>query len=117
MNYQPGMHMVTWGMTAPGGKMVTLLYGCTDWHNIWYTCGESSGNGYTPNKLPLETQGALGFFWGQPFKSLGKLSNGCTDRHQIWYTSADSCGNGQGLIELRPTIHVQRGIRYSINGN
>ena len=28
-----------------------------DWHQIWYTCADSSGNGYTPNKLPQETQG------------------------------------------------------------
>ena len=26
--------------------------GWSDWHQIWYTCADSSGNGYTPNKLP-----------------------------------------------------------------
>ena len=62
------------------------------------TCANSYGNGYTPNKLPLETQG---WFWGgQQFKSLGKLS----DWHQIWFTSADSSGNGHRLNTSRPSI-------------
>ena len=34
-----------------------LSNGCTDWHQIWYTYPDSPGNGYTPNKLSLETQG------------------------------------------------------------
>ncbi len=34
-----------------------LLNGWTDWHQIWHTSADPSGNGYTPNKLPLETQG------------------------------------------------------------
>ena len=35
----------------------------TDWHQIWHTSADPSGNGYTPNKLPLETQGGhLGGF-------------------------------------------------------
>ena len=42
-----------------------LPNGWTDWHQIWHTCADSSGNGYTPNKLPLETQGGhLGGFRG-----------------------------------------------------
>ena len=60
-----------------------LSNGWTDWHQIWHTSADPSGNGYTPNKLPLETQGALGGFRGQTFKSLGKLSNGWTDWHQL----------------------------------
>ena len=48
-----------------------------------------SGNGYTPNKLPFETQGVLG---GQTFKSLEKLSDGWIDWHQLWFMSADSLG-------------------------
>ena len=60
---------------------------------------------YTPNKLPLETQGgALRGFRGQTVKNLGKLSNGWTDWHQLWFTSADSSGNGQRLNTSRPTI-------------
>ena len=51
-----------------------LSNGWTDWHQMWHTSADPSGNGYTPNKLPLETQGGhLGVFRGQTFKSLGKL--------------------------------------------
>ena len=41
-----------------------LPNGWTDWHQMWHTCADSYGNGYTPNKLPLETQrgGVLGGF-------------------------------------------------------
>ena len=76
--------------------------GWSDWHQIWYTCADSSGNGYTPNKLPLETQGG-GTWWvlgGQQFESIGKLS----DWHQLWFTSADSSGNGHRLNTSRPSI-------------
>ena len=37
-----------------------LPNGWTDWHQIWHTCADSSGNGYMPNKLNLKTQGAFG---------------------------------------------------------
>ena len=64
--------------------------------------------GYTPNKLPFETQGGhlgvLGGLGGKTFKSLEKLSNGWTDWHQLWFTSADSSGNGHRLNTSRPTI-------------
>ena len=44
--------------------------GWSDWHQIWYTCADSSGKGYTPNKLPRETQGCTwGVLGGQTFKS------------------------------------------------
>ena len=43
-----------------------LPNGWTDWHQIWHTCAGSSANGYTPNKLALETQGGnWGFRWSQ----------------------------------------------------
>ena len=38
-----------------------LPNGWTDWHQIWHICAYSYGNGYTQNKLPLETQGHM---WG-----------------------------------------------------
>ena len=42
-----------------------LPNGWADWHHIWQTCAHSFVNGYTPNKLPLETQGGhLGGFRG-----------------------------------------------------
>ena len=76
--------------------------GWSDWHQIWYTCADSSGNGYTPNKLPQETQGGTwGVLGGQTFKSHGKLSNGWTDWHQLWFTSVDSSGN---INTSRPSI-------------
>ena len=66
---------------------------------MWHTCVNSYGNGYTPNKLPLETQGGTwGVLRGQQFKSLGKLS----DWHQFWFTSADLSGNGHRLNTSRP---------------
>ena len=76
--------------------------GWSDWHQIWYTCADSSGNGYTPNNLPQETQGGTwGVLGGQTFKSHGKLSNGWTDWHQLWFTSVDSSGN---INTSRPSI-------------
>ena len=81
------------------GKMSN---GWTDWHQIWHTSADPSGNGYTPNKLPLETH--LRGFRGQTFKSPRKLSNGWTDWHQLWFTSADSSGNGHRLNPSRPSI-------------
>ena len=88
-------------------SLLKLSNGWTDWHQIWNTCADSSGNGYTPNKLPFETQGGTwggGGLGGQTFKSLEKLSNGWTDWHQLWFTSADSSGNGHRLNTSRPTI-------------
>ena len=83
-----------------------LPNGWADWHQIWHTCANSYGNGYTPNKLPLETQGGT---WrvlgGQQFKSLGKLF----DWHQFWFTSADSSGNGHRLNRSRPSIPFRGG--------
>ena len=65
-----------------------------------------NGNGYTPNKLPLETQGGTwGVLGGQTFKSVEKLSNGWTDWHQLWFTSAEPSGNGHRLNTSRPSIH------------
>ena len=82
-----------------------LSYGWTDWHQNWHTSADPSGNGYMPNKLPLETQGRhLGGFRGSTFKSLGKLSNGWTDWHQLWFTSANSSGNGHRLNTIHPKI-------------
>ena len=81
--------------------MLNLSNGWTDWHQMWHTCADSSVNGYTPNKLPFETQGG---FRGQTFKSLEKLSNVWTDWHQLWFTSEDSSGNEHRLNTIRPTI-------------
>ena len=46
-------------------SMLKLSNGWTDWHQLLHTCADSSENGYTPKKLPFETQGgALGGFRG-----------------------------------------------------
>ena len=93
-----------------------LPNGCTDWHQIWHRCADLSGNGYTPNKLPLETQGGHwgGGGLGGKNSSLGKLSNGWTDWHQLWFTSADSSGNGHRLIlELERIHQVTNTIRIA----
>ena len=52
--------------------MFKLSNGWTDWHQIWHTCADSSGNGYTPNKLPFETQGALGRVRGSNIQKSGE---------------------------------------------
>ena len=64
----------------------------------FYTCANSYGNGYTPNKLPLETQGVTwGVLGGQQLKNMGKLS----DWHELWFTSSGSSGK---LDTSRPSI-------------
>ena len=74
-----------------------LSNGWTDWHRIWYTSADSSGNGHRLNTIrPSISQGGIwgGGLGGNKFKSMLKLSNGWTDWHQLWYMSADSSGNG-----------------------
>ena len=53
-------------------SLLKLSNGWTDWHQIWHTCEDSSGNGYTPNKLPFETQGALGGLRGSNIQKSGE---------------------------------------------
>ena len=64
-----------------------LSNGWTDWHQLWFTSADSSGNGHRLNtSRPSLPQGAfLGLLGGHKFKSLGKLLNGWTDWHHIWY--------------------------------
>ena len=87
-------------------KSGRLSNGWTDWHHVWYTSADSSGNGHRLNtSCPSIPQGALGGGLGcHKLKSLGNLSNGCTDWHQIWYMSADSSGNGHRLNTIPPTM-------------
>ena len=77
-----------------------LSNGYTDWHQIWYTSADSSGNRHRLNTIrPTIPQGHLaggGGLGGHKFKCLGKLSNVWTDWHQIWYKSAVSSGNRHG---------------------
>ena len=99
----------TWGIlgdqTIKGqGK---LSNGWTDWHQLWFTSADSSGNRYRLNTSRTSIpQGACrggGGLGGHKFKTLGKLSKGWSDLHQIWYTSVDSSGNGHRLKTIRPT--------------
>ncbi len=69
-----------------------LSNGWTDWHQIWYTSADSSGNWHRLNTICPSTFGEGGR--GHQFKSQGKMWNGWTDWHQIWYTCAYSSGNG-----------------------
>ena len=89
----------------------------TDLHQLWFTSADSSGNGYTPNKFHLDSQGGTcGVLEGQTFKSLGKLSNGLTDWHQLWFTSAGSSGNEHRLNRSRPSI-PQAAFRGLLGGH
>ena len=76
-------------------RLEKLPNGLTDWHQLWFTSADSSGNGHRLNtSRPIIPQGAFwGVLGGHKFKCLGKLSNCSTDWHQIWYMSADSSGN------------------------
>ena len=96
-----------------------LPNGWTDWHQIWHTCADSSGNRYTPNKLPLETQGALGGggLGDQTFKSVGKLSNGWADWHQLWLVHV--CGfiwSGNGYTPNKLPLDSQGGTCGVLGG-
>ena len=66
-----------------------LSNGWTDCHQIWHTCADSSGNGHSPNKLPLETQGGT---WedlgGQQFK----ISGSCQTLYRLAPNLAHVCG-------------------------
>ncbi len=97
----------TWGVLGDQTfkSLGKLSNGWTDWHQLWFTSADSSGNGHRLNpSCPSIPRGHFGGLGGHQFKSLGKLSNGCTDWHQIWYTSADSSGHGHRLITIRPPI-------------
>ena len=80
-----------------------LSNGWTDWHRIWYTSADSSGNRHRLNTI--RPQYPTGYFggWvglrGHKFKCLGKLY-----LHQLWVMSADSSGNEHRLNPSRPSI-------------
>ena len=98
----------TWGFRGQTFKgLGKLSNGWTDWHQLWFTSADSSGNGHglNPSRSSIP-QGAFGGGGGRgsQIQKSGEASNGCTDWHQIWYTSADSSGNGHRLNTIRPTI-------------
>ena len=73
---------------------------------VWHTCANSSGNGYTSNKLPLESKGGhSGFFKGsniqksrEAVKRLDRLALTLVHR------AADLSGNGHSLNTSHPSI-------------
>ena len=79
-----------------GGQPFKSIEKLSDWHQLWFTSADSSGNGNTLNtSRPSIPQGAFGGGLGcHKFKSSGKLSNGWTDWHKIWQTYADPSENG-----------------------
>ena len=82
---------------ALGGQQFKIMGKRSDWHQLWFTSADSSGNGHRLNtSRPSIPQVVFG--WGglgcHKFKRLGKLSNGWTDWPQIWHTSADPGGSG-----------------------
>ncbi len=104
------------GQTIKGHGM--LSNGWTDWHQLWFTSADSSGNGYRLNtsRSSIPQGACLGGLGGHTFKSLRKLSKGWTDLHRIWYTSVDSSGNEHRLKTIRPTI-PQGGILGGFMGS
>ena len=91
------IHKGALGRFRGGGQQFISMGKLTDWHQIWFTSADSSGNGHELNtSRPSIPQG----HWGgggvgcDKSKSLGKLSNGWTDCHQMCHTSADPSGNG-----------------------
>ena len=83
-----------------------LPNGWTDYHQIWHTCADSSGNGDRLKTISSSRPkgGTWGVLEGQKCKSQENLPSGCTDWHQICYTSADSSGNGHRLKTISPSI-------------
>ena len=64
-------------------KSGRLSNGWTDWHQMWYTSANSSGNGHRLNTIrPLDMGGGGGVRGSQIQKS-GEDSNGWTEWHQI----------------------------------
>ena len=75
-----------------GGQQFKSIGKLSDWHQLWFTSADSSGNGHRLNTSRPSISGeGLGC---HKLKSLGKLTNGWTDWHQIWHTSTDPPGNG-----------------------
>ena len=71
-----------------------LSKGWTDWHQIWYTSADSSGNGHRLNTICPSTCGRGGGVRGSQIQKSGEDSNVWSDWHQIWYTCVNSSGNG-----------------------
>ena len=72
----------TWGGGGFRGSTIKTYGKLSDWHQLWFTSADSSGNGHSLNtSRPSIPQGAFGGggLGCHKFKSLGKLSSGWTD--------------------------------------
>ncbi len=100
-----------------GGQQFESIGKLSDWHQLWFTSADSSGNGHRLNtSSPSIPQEAMGGGLGcHKFKSSGKLSNGWTDWHQIWHTSADPSGNGYTSNKL--PLETQGGHLGGLRGS
>ena len=64
-------------------NMGQLSNGWTDWHQIWFTSADSSGNGHRLNIIrPSIPQGHFGGFMGSNIKKSGEAVKGWTDWHK-----------------------------------
>ena len=88
---------------------VQLPNGWTDWHQIWHTCADSSGNGYTPNNLGSHLWIHLGMdigkiqfasqypmvisggFRGSQIQKYGEAAKQLDRLAQIWHTCRLIC--------------------------
>ena len=76
-----------------------------DWHQVWYTSVDSSGNGYRLKQFaPRYPRAALWVvLWDQQFKRLGNCGQtGLRIWNQFCTYNADESGNGQRLNKLAP---------------
>ena len=82
-------------------RLGKLSNGCTDWHRMWYTSVDSSGNGHRLNTIrPTIPQGNFGGFRVSQMQVFGEA----VKRHDRLAPTADSYGNGHRLTTIRPSI-------------
>ena len=102
-----------------------LPNGLADWHQIWHTCANSYGNGYTPNKLSLDTRGPLGGFRGSTIQKSGEdvrlaptLVHVCGFISEWTYAKSKSPLNTPGGISGRGAVgsHKLKSPRKLSNG-
>ena len=86
-------------------KSGKLSNGWTDWHQIWYTSVNSSGNGHRLKQLATRHPRAALWvvLWDQQFKRLGNCGQtaGRIGNQFCTYNAYES-GNGQMLNKLAP---------------
>ena len=82
-----------------------LSKGWTDWHQIWYTSVDSSGNGHRLKTIrpTIPHGGILGGFMGSTIQKTGKCGQTAGPIvNQFCTYNADKFGNGHRLNKLAP---------------